>query len=722
MGLWSEEHSAQLDPRENRRLQDLFKVGVRNILSATTTLELGIDIGGLNGAMMSNVPPGKANYLQRAGRAGRRADGSSVVATFARPRPFDREVFGRVGDYLAEPLRKPVVFLDRGRVVQRHLNSFLLNEFFSPATSEYGAGAMDAFGRMGGICGVPMPPRWERGQNNKPSLGSVQQPSASDRFIQFLERIRTKGKSEYSKPIESLLRETPMADAPSENWDDLIRRVSEQFSDAVNNWRQEYDWLLDAWRESNDRRQVGALRYQLWALHDLTVIEALADRQFLPSYGFPIGVQNLRVIAPDENQPGRIREEDRYRLQRDSLLALREYVPGSKLLAGGKLVTSRGLLKHWTGAEVDNYLGVRGQYTRCVNDHFYYWIAPDNDQDCRICEEAAGQNPTRFMFPRHGFTSAAWDPPKWSTNVESVGESMTEAQAFTYGAEPDKDYFPKTNFGNVEGLSAFYKEDGELLVYNAGERGRGFAICLQCGYADSERDYGEGRMQLPLGFAYHARLSSPIPKPPRRLIPCWASNTAPVIRNETLAAREVTDVLLIDFSARLGFNMKDKALVTTLGYALQRAAARMLQMDSREIGVTIAPAGEQGVGLGALLFDNVPGGAGHVRELLERGEELLKRARDALYVNAAHDARCKSACLDCLLSFDTQTASSRNLLDRRRALKALDEMLGATNVSDPAQNPVKDNGALPNSAQRLSKEDRLSRARSRRNKGRGRGR
>ncbi len=714
MGLWSEEHSAQLDPRENRRLQDLFKIGVRNILSATTTLELGIDIGGLNGAMMSNVPPGKANYLQRAGRAGRRADGSSVVATFARPRPFDREVFGRVGDYLDEPLRKPVVFLDRERVVRRHLNSFLLNEFFSPATSEYGAGAMDAFGRMGGICGVPMPPRWERGQN-KPSLPPIQQPSASDKFIQFLERVRTQGRSEYKKPIESLLRETPMADAPSTKWDELIRSVSVQFSDAVNDWRQEYEWLLAAWCESDDRRQVGALRYQLWALHDLTVIEALADRQFLPSYGFPIGVQNLRVIAPDENQPGRIREEDRYRLQRDSLLALREYVPGSKLLAGGKLVTSRGLLKHWTGAEVDNYLGVRGHYTWCVNDHFYYWIAPDSERNCRICEEGAGRNPTRFMFPRHGFTSAAWDPPKWSTNVESIGESMTEAQAFTYGGVAGDDYFPKENFGNIESLSAFYKEDGELLVYNSGEYGQGFAICLQCGYADSERDYGEGRMNLPRRFEYHAPLSS---ASDNRV--CWASNTAPVIRNETLAAREVTDVLLIDFSKRLGPNMKDMALVTTLGYALQRSAARMLQMDSREIGVTITPAGDQGVGLGALLYDNVPGGAGHVRELLERGEELLKRARATLYVDAAHDARCKSACLDCLLSFDTQTASSRNLLDRRRALKAMDGMLSATNVSDTAENPVEDSGALPNSSQRLSKEDRLNRARSRRNEGRSR--
>ena len=131
MGLWAEEHSAQLDPKENRRLQDLFKAGVRNILSSTTTLELGIDIGGLNGVLMGNVPPGKANYLQRAGRAGRRADGSSVVTTFSRPRPFDREVFRRVGDYLGTPLRRPVVFLDRERVTRRHLHAFLLGEFFS---------------------------------------------------------------------------------------------------------------------------------------------------------------------------------------------------------------------------------------------------------------------------------------------------------------------------------------------------------------------------------------------------------------------------------------------------------------------------------------------------------------------------------------------------------------------------------------------------------------
>jgi Lhr-like helicase len=71
MGLWGEEHSAQLAPEENKRRQFLFRDGGRNLLSSTTTMELGIDIGGLNGVLLGNVPPGRANHMQRAGRSPR---------------------------------------------------------------------------------------------------------------------------------------------------------------------------------------------------------------------------------------------------------------------------------------------------------------------------------------------------------------------------------------------------------------------------------------------------------------------------------------------------------------------------------------------------------------------------------------------------------------------------------------------------------------------------
>jgi hypothetical protein len=53
-------------------------------------------------------------------------------------------------------------------------------------------------------------------------------------------------------------------------------------------------------------RPANAIRYQLKIFWDLTVIEAFSDQQFLPSYGFPIGVQGLQVLLPDEDDPKRI--------------------------------------------------------------------------------------------------------------------------------------------------------------------------------------------------------------------------------------------------------------------------------------------------------------------------------------------------------------------------------------------------------------------------------
>lgn len=112
VGLWADEHSAQLSPQENRRLQDLFSQGIRNVLSATTTMEVGIDIG-TRGVLMANMPPGLANYLQRGGRAGRRTDGASIVCTFARRRPYDQAAFDDFQSFFRRELRRANVMLER---------------------------------------------------------------------------------------------------------------------------------------------------------------------------------------------------------------------------------------------------------------------------------------------------------------------------------------------------------------------------------------------------------------------------------------------------------------------------------------------------------------------------------------------------------------------------------------------------------------------------------
>ncbi len=359
LGLWAEEHSAQLSPDENARLQNLFKEGMRNILSSTTTLELGIDIGGLSAVLLGNLPPGKANYLQRAGRAGRRADGTSAVLGFARPSAYEREVFLDFRRYLERDLRRPTVFLDRAPLVIRHAHAWLLGEFFRVHFLQGAAsGTMDAYGRMGLFTGQPLPDVWRPG-HAKPDINAPNPHPISEQFLEYLDSLMASTPAEMQKTLARLWSGCPNVNPDPSAWQDNLRAIRQSFKDAIEGWTQIVSELVTTWREIPSvapqaagsgpyRGQANAVFFQLLALHRLTVIEALADARVLPRYGFPIGLSRLRVQVSDDGR--RTREEDQFRLQRDGMMAMREYTPGSQLLVGGMVITSRGLLKHWTGA------------------------------------------------------------------------------------------------------------------------------------------------------------------------------------------------------------------------------------------------------------------------------------------------------------------------------------------------------------------------------------
>jgi hypothetical protein len=111
-------------------------------------------------------------------------------------------------------------------------------------------------------------------------------------------------------------------------------------------------------------------------------------------------------------------------------------------------------------------------------------------------------------------------------------------------------------------------DGGELLASNSGESVYGFAICVKCGYAESEGKVGAGRENLPNAFEAHLPLD-------RQKGTCWKNNEAPVLRNHHLAALHVTDLLELDFTEVTHTGLT-RATVTTLGYALKLAGAEVL--------------------------------------------------------------------------------------------------------------------------------------------------
>ena len=666
VGLWAEEHSAQLSPQENRRLQDLFKTGIRNILSSTTTMELGIDIGGLNGVLLGNVPPGPANHRQRAGRAGRRSDGSAVVVTYSRDSEYDREVFRRFGEFLKRELRKPTVFLDRERIIRRHLHAVLLSEFLR-SQQPFRTGAMHAYGRMGAFCGVNTPLRWKHATDPKPSW-SPNGINVADEFLKFLHSLQTNTGGLQAR-LSHLSENTILSEAVhSEKWIDFIESTAENFCDAIKEWNDDIGQLRDAWNEissqpasdiSRKMAKANSIRYMIRALCEITVIEWLADRRFLPRYGFPINLQRLSIRKAIEGSSRDYSEPDeRYRLERSSLLALSEYVPESRVLVGGRVATSRGLRKHWTDSNLDEALGLQYFSLECPAGHVYVHQSPD--ETCPRC----GSNPSKkqqLVFPRFGYTTAGWEKLPLGTNLERIGEQSVCPTAFAEHGEG----LVTEDFANISGARVIYREEAPLLVRNFGRCRCGFVICTRCGFAMSEVDYGQGRMNLPRNFEAHASVFS---SNPRKF--CWkkGEQTVPVLRNRVLAARELTDMTLLEWPGATTYRYNG---VYSFGRALLLAGARLLELDERELGMELMPLRD--TNLGIVIYDTAPGGAGHCQELINLGEEWIEVSREILYVDEEHHSRCKKACLDCILDFSGQYSSNR--LDRLSALTLFDDAI-----------------------------------------------
>lgn len=646
------EHSAQQAGNRLQQYEKLFREGAINLMSCSTTMEMGVDIGGINTVAMNNVPPHPANYLQRAGRAGRRGETRSVALTVCKNNPHDQHVLRNTTWPFQTRLATPVLSLSSPALVQRHINALLLSRFLRLQDKQ---GKLDKL-----TLEWWMLPR-----------GSSRQ----ERFVAWCECFDKSAHPETHEGVAALIRHTVFDGR--QGYDALVADAGHVASQHAEGWLAEFNAIESqiaelSKRAEEDRVPLKALQIQRKRLTGEYLLRELATGGFLPGYGFPTDITTFETLNKDSAELTSMREalgreDNRYQRRelpsRDTVTALREYAPGAAVVIDGLVYESAGITLNWhapaTLDEASELQSIRQAWRcgRCGASGTN--VLATRLEHCTECGAWLTLDRNRFQ--------QYLEPAGFSVDLYAETHNDITLQRYLPVEQPwisvDGDWIPLAN----PVLGSFRSSpDGSVFHFSSGANGSGYAVCLECGRAAPMAHQGD-QAALPAAFQKpHKRLRGRRGTNDDRV--CGGSDSPFKIKSGLNFGREYrTDVLEVALVDTDGHPLVDVVAAFTIAVALRRAIAERLGVDVTELGCGTKPVrDETGRPTRVIqVFDQRSGG--YASLVASELPALLGAARGILDCEGG----CESACQHCVLSFDTRFRSEG--LDRKAALAFLSD-------------------------------------------------